>query len=1730
MSGIHRFLTRRDRHSRSGRGGSKEDKEESTAALSQPLLRGFFSSQSLPEDKDREKKVKIVEGHMKSIGITTLEERHYNYALHTSKGDIQKAISLLLLLEDSIEGIIRSYTPNVKLLGAENRQGVTCYLDALLFAMFSRLDCFEAILYKSFNDESRQKLVVLLRLWVNMLRSGKLITTDLTKHIQDALSDCGWEDAAMLRQQDASEAFTFITEKLELPLLTLKMDIYHFGKEDASDDHKFINERLLEVAIPPEPTDGSTLTLEDCLEAYFNNKIEVKRHIERRNTLETTRSQSLDSGSISKGLTSHIEEIDTTPTLSPTRTESLEGEKQFVNPWGSFSEFSAKLSSRNLSRRNSIVRERFIPDSTEESPETLGPLATYTPPRKGSFRKEVMMPAWQFFSLIPWYTDNTPRNDAQVAAHFSSKRPILGMCLKRYSFTPQGKATRLDTYIDIPTEIGMPHFIQDDNMGENAPIYGTFKLSLQAMVCHRGNSVDSGHYISIVRGTNPNATPPGSSDGNHECPEAPRHWMRFDDLATERVTLIDIDQALKTESPYLLFYQILPIDQDASMANLPPTAPSSRASNGTLDAETLNAMNLSLPVDEIVDDSAAEDVGSARPSFEVTAPDDTTGSPISSTKRRPSSVAFSEAVAQAVSLPASSPQLMPSDVETNRRSFPFTRRSSRVALSTAGSRANSQSSDTRIGQTFQRFAAGRRSKDRLTSDVEAEPDDTAIDFDEAVAPDGGKLGPPIEFKERSEKSMRGRTRDRITKGKNKEKSKSKEKSVKPERDNLTEPADSLPIFDVQRVQLQFPIAADFVAAQVANNVLVLALSTGRILRIDLDTPEDIDDIDLPKKSSEVGLIQRMFLDPSASHLIITTTLGENYYLHTQSRQPKALSRLKGVSIESIAWNPSLPTASTREILLGTTDGNIYETYIEPSTEFYRREEKYVTAVYKLPDASPVIGISAEPVPSNPEQRRVILATHGKLVHFLGRAGASKPGRDSGTSIYADLFQRETPLTHEIQKPSASVPSLLAISPSGTGGHQADVFTEKEFAWLNSQGIYHGQLASNTPFDSATMLSRSKFPATESARGGKKLIQDPITSMTLSQWHVLALAEGRVVAVNRLNNEVVYDQAVLEPRQIVLGLLTDLTQNTYWLFTNKEIFEVVANDEDRDVWKVLLKEQKFEEALQYARGLTQRDAVLTASGDYLAKEGRFFEAAKVWGKSSKGFEEVCLTMIDNKEYDALRKYLLSQLSTYKKASIMQRMMVATWLVEIFMSKLNSLDDNIATKAELTEGVTTGEIEVELDIIQSEFQEFLNRHKTDLDKRTVYDIISSHGRERELLFFATISNDLNYVLSYWIQREKWTDALNVLQRQSEPDVFYKYSSVLMTHAATGLIEILMRQTNLDPERLIPALLNYNKTASVTINQNQAVRYLNFIIVNHPNPAAAVHNTLISIHASSQSASEAGLLTYLQSQPSTPPPYDADFALRLCIQHKRVQSCIHIYSAMGQYLQAVELALEHDDIELAAIVADRPEGNDKLRKKLWLLVAEKKIRQPGTGIKSAIEFLRRCELLRIEDLIPFFPDFVVIDDFKDEICTALEDYSRHIDALRHEMDNSAQTAHQIRNEISGLDTRYAIVEPGEKCWICLLPLLSRQFFVFPCQHAFHSDCLGKEVLEGAGGKKRYIRELQAKLSKGDISTSRREEIVKELDVVIAEACILCGDHAIKLIDKPFVNASETENEWSL
>lgn len=869
------------------------------------------------------------------------------------------------------------------------------------------------------------------------------------------------------------------------------------------------------------------------------------------------------------------------------------------------------------------------------------------------------------------------------------------------------------------------------------------------------------------------------------------------------------------------------------------------------------------------------------------------------------------------------------------------------------------------------------------------------------------------------------------------------------------------------------------------------------------------DIDLPKRPSEAGVIRRMFLDPTASHLIICTSLGENYYLHSQSRTPRPLARLRGVSLECVAWNPALPTASTREVLLGASDGNVYEAYIETTTEFYRKEEKFLKVLHKVPDG-PVTGLWVDVLPGRAEARRVMIATQTRLYHLAGKVGR---GEGSG-SIYTKLFDEEQPVVHELSRTAGATGSGLVVSPDPAGeagGFYEAVAPDRTFAWLNSQGVFCGRLLLSPQqgadlgakvFGESKLLSRAQLAASTDPAVRRKSTVDNVEAIALTQWHVIALLGGRVVAANRLTGAQVYDQLILDQGQRAVGLCVDLQKNTFWLFTAQEIFEIVVRDEDRDIWKIMLEQQQFDAALQYARSPAQKDAVAKASGDYLISKGLFADAAGVYGKSSKPFEEVALTFLDNGQHDALRKYLLTKLGTFKKAAVMQRIMIATWLVEIYMAKLNTLEDTIVTKAELTENLNATQSQEQLATVRGEYQDFVTRHKSDLDKRTVYDIVSSHGREDELLFFASAVNDYNYVLAYWVQRERWPETLNVLKRQTDPDVFYRFSSVLMTNAAKDLVDILMRQSNLNPRNLIPALLEYDRNYKGSLAHNQAIRYLLYVVNQLNSTDAAVHNTLVSMYASHQSRDEANLLAYLESQ-GDEPHFDRDFALRLCIQHKRVLSCVHIYTDMGQYLQAVDLALSHDEIELASLIADRPMNIPQLRKRLWLAVAKKVISQ-SNGIKTAIDFLKKCsDLLRIEDLIPFFPDFVVIDDFKEEICTALEDYSRNIDGLKKEMDESSQTAANIKLDIAGLDHRYAIVEPGEKCYACGLPLLSRQFFVFPCQHAFHSDCLGKEVLKQAGvGRGKRIRELQMMITRGVVQGERREAAVRELDGLIASA----------------------------
>ena len=89
---------------------------------------------------------------------------------------------------------------------------------------------------------------------------------------------------------------------------------------------------------------------------------------------------------------------------------------------------------------------------------------------------------------------------------------------------------------------------------------------------------------------------------------------------------------------------------------------------------------------------------------------------------------------------------------------------------------------------------------------------------------------------------------------------------------------------------------------------------------------------------------------------------------------------------------------------------------------------------------------------------------------------------------------------------------------------------------------------------------------------------------------------------------------------------------------------------------------------------------------------------------------------------------------------------------------------------------------------------------------------------------------------------------------------------------------------------------------------------------------------------------------------------------------------------------------DPELAMAEADKVEDDEDLRKKLRLMVAKHVVKQEKgakrENIRKAIAFLKETDgLLKIEDILPFFPDFALIDDFK---VSKLILSSKHTNAL--------------------------------------------------------------------------------------------------------------------------------------
>jgi len=287
----------------------------------------------------------------------------------------------------------------------------------------------------------------------------------------------------------------------------------------------------------------------------------------------------------------------------------------------------------------------------------------------------------------------------------------------------------------------------------------------------------------------------------------------------------------------------------------------------------------------------------------------------------------------------------------------------------------------------------------------------------------------------------------------------------------------------------------------------------------------------------------------------------------------------------------------------------------------------------------------------------------------------------------------------------------------------------------------------------------------------------------------------------------------------------------------------------------------------------------------------------------------------------------------------------------------------------------------------------------------------------------------------------------------------------------------------------------------------------------------------------------------------PLDKSYALRTILRTGRhFRSAVKLYMGFsGMRQQAVELALKVDP-SLARELARQSEDKDEM-KRLWLMIARSAAANGGTSssndgkeiVARVVMVLKDCgpDILSIEDVLPFLPDFAQIDQFKDEICDALASYSSKIEHYLKEMNDCDQACDGLREELSRLKTVGTQVRADARCAFTNKLVLheGEPFYAFPSGYVVLETALKKEVIphlnEKQLGRLKFIENELARVHNRTQASSRivrssyevakddydTEELQVELDGLIAAECPLTGSVMVDSIDKGFSDDEDDE-----
>ena len=82
------------------------------------------------------------------------------------------------------------------------------------------------------------------------------------------------------------------------------------------------------------------------------------------------------------------------------------------------------------------------------------------------------------------------------------------------------------------------------------------------------------------------------------------------------------------------------------------------------------------------------------------------------------------------------------------------------------------------------------------------------------------------------------------------------------------------------------------------------------------------------------------------------------------------------------------------------------------------------------------------------------------------------------------------------------------------------------------------------------------------------------------------------------------------------------------------------------------------------------------------------------------------------------------------------------------------------------------------------------------------------------------------------------------------------------------------------------------------------------------------------------------------------------------------------------------------------------------------------------------------------------------KKHLCECLDQYNAKITDLKQQLEEHSKNAEILRKQQRKQRHKHITINPSQMCDICFTSIFKKEFYVFPCLHAFHRECVYKQI----------------------------------------------------------------------